>query len=154
MIDPRDASARARYESLARATRDLLAPRWVETERTWDKRNAKRVYYLSMEFLIGASLRNNLAALGLEGAASEACREGGWNSTGSSTKSRMPGWATGAGATRGLLHRLARNLGTPLHGIRPSVRVRHFPAIDPGRLAARGSGQLALPTRSLGGRPG
>ena len=77
VIDPRDASARARYESLARATRDLLAPRWVETERTWDKRNAKRVYYLSMEFLIGASLRNNLAALGLEGAASEACREGG-----------------------------------------------------------------------------
>jgi len=40
--------------------RDVLAQRWVLTEETYQRENAKRVYYLSMEFLLGRSLANNV----------------------------------------------------------------------------------------------
>jgi hypothetical protein len=44
---------------VARSLRDLLPQRWLLTEQTYEAANAKRVYYLSMEFLIGRSLINN-----------------------------------------------------------------------------------------------
>jgi starch phosphorylase len=77
VIDPGDASLRKKYHALARSIRDLFARRWVKTEQTWDSQNVKRAYYVSMEFLIGASLENNVVNLGLEAIVSEACREVG-----------------------------------------------------------------------------
>ena len=52
--------ARERYEAVARSVRDVLSQRWHRTEHTYDRENSKRVYYLSMEFLIGRSLANNI----------------------------------------------------------------------------------------------
>jgi starch phosphorylase len=63
VIDIAAASARDRFEALARSVRDVLSQRWVGTEKTYDTRNAKRLYYLSMEFLIGRSLANNVINL-------------------------------------------------------------------------------------------
>src|SRR6516164_6494005 len=60
VIDPVDASLRQRFEAVARSVRDVLSQRWVETERVYDRKNPKRIYYLSMEFLIGRSLVNNV----------------------------------------------------------------------------------------------
>src|SRR5690349_21582365 len=48
--------ARERFEGIARSVRDVLSQRWVRTETTYEREKAKRVYYLSMEFLIGGSL--------------------------------------------------------------------------------------------------
>ncbi len=58
-VDLSAATARDRFEALARSVRDILSPRWLLTEKTYDRSNAKRLYYLSMEFLIGRSLENN-----------------------------------------------------------------------------------------------
>src|SRR6201981_3258065 len=65
-IDPKVASARERFEAFSRSIRDILAQRWVQTKKTYEQQNAKRIYYLSMEFLIGRSLANNISNLLLD----------------------------------------------------------------------------------------
>src|SRR5580698_8123245 len=65
-IDPKAASARERFEAFSRSVRDLMADRWVRTKSTYEEENAKRIYYLSMEFLIGRSLANNVTNLLLD----------------------------------------------------------------------------------------
>jgi glycogen phosphorylase len=60
VAEPATVGARERYEAFARSVRDVLSQRWVRTEQTYERENPKRVYYLSMEFLIGRSLSSNI----------------------------------------------------------------------------------------------
>ena len=60
------ATPRDRFEALARSLRDLLTQRWIKTQQTHDERNVKRVYYLSMEYLLGRTLAANILNLGVE----------------------------------------------------------------------------------------
>src|SRR4030095_4037165 len=58
-----DSTARDQFEALGRSVRDILSQRWLLTEKTYEQQNPKRLYYLSMEFLIGRSLENNVTNL-------------------------------------------------------------------------------------------
>jgi starch phosphorylase len=75
--DPARAGDRERYEAVARSVRDVLSQRWLKTRQAHDRANPKRVYYLSMEFLIGRSLTNNVTNLRLDPLVQEAVRREG-----------------------------------------------------------------------------
>src|SRR5713101_8213005 len=72
--DQYSATARDRFMSLALTVRDRLIERWISTQQRYYRRDAKRVYYLSAEFLMGRALANNLLNLGLYDTAREAMR--------------------------------------------------------------------------------
>ena len=57
---------RQRYEAFAKSVRDVLSQRWILTEKTYERNNPKRVYYVSMEFLLGRSSANNVTNLLLD----------------------------------------------------------------------------------------
>ncbi len=54
-----------RFIAMALTVRDRLTFRWAQTQEQYAKEDAKRIYYLSAEFLLGRALSNNLHALGL-----------------------------------------------------------------------------------------
>jgi glycogen phosphorylase len=66
VIDEKSIGPRERFEAVTRSIRDVLSQRWVLTEETYEQKNPKRVYYLSMEFLLGRSLANNVTNLLLD----------------------------------------------------------------------------------------
>jgi starch phosphorylase len=72
VVDPATAHRRERFEAIARSVRDVLSQRWLHTERSYERENPKRIYYLSMEFLLGRSLANNLTNLLLDSFARQA----------------------------------------------------------------------------------
>ena len=60
------ADTRTQFEAFARSVRDILSQRWILTEQTYLRENPKRVYYVSMEFLLGRSFSNNIVNLLLD----------------------------------------------------------------------------------------
>jgi starch phosphorylase len=63
VVAPAAAGPREQYAAAALSVRDVLSQRWIRTGETYDRENPKRIYYLSMEFLIGRSLSNNVTNL-------------------------------------------------------------------------------------------
>ncbi len=67
------------YASMALLVRDRLIEKWINTQQSYYNKEAKRVYYLSLEFLIGRTLGNSLINLGLYGKAADAMKELGYD---------------------------------------------------------------------------
>jgi starch phosphorylase len=75
VVKPAAADDHERFEAAARSVRDVLSQRWVLTDETYERENIKRAYYLSMEFLIGRSLANNVVNLLLSPLAAQMAAE-------------------------------------------------------------------------------
>jgi glycogen phosphorylase len=89
------------YKSLALAVRDRLFAQWSATQQAYYKASAKRVYYLSLEFLMGRAMTNALVNMGLDGPAHEAMRTLGL------TLEELEAFESDAGLGNGGLGRLA-----------------------------------------------
>lgn len=72
--DHYNATAFDEFQALAFAVRDRMTERWFATQRTYYQVDAKRVYYLSLEFLLGRMLLSNILSLGALEQYSEAMR--------------------------------------------------------------------------------
>ncbi|MCM8824276.1 MAG: glycogen/starch/alpha-glucan phosphorylase [Candidatus Omnitrophica bacterium] len=115
--DQYTATTNDHFWALALAIRDRIVERWIVTQQKYHRENVKRVYYLSMEFLIGRLLDNYIINLGLEKEVSSALEEMGYNFK------EIEEQEQDAGLGNGGLGRLAAcfldsmaTLGIPCHG--------------------------------------
>ncbi len=99
--DSASATDHDRYNALAESVRDRLIERWIVTQNAYHQQGVKRVYYLSLEFLMGRLLGNNVINLKLDDQCREAMAEYGldWN--------KLRDYETDAGLGNGGLGRLA-----------------------------------------------
>jgi len=77
--DIKEATSQQMYKSLSSVVQDLLAEKRKKFHDKYRKNGDKQVYYMSMEFLVGTSLRNNLYNLGAEDAFAKAVKKCGFN---------------------------------------------------------------------------
>ena len=137
--------SRDRFEAFARSVRDVLSQRWVLTEKTYERENPKRVYYLSMEFLIGRSLANNVTNLLLDPVVKDAVRHK--NLDWIDLLEQEPDAGLGNGGLGRLAACFIESAGdhaTSGDGLRPAIRVRHLQAV-----ASRTAGSTEQPDNWL-----
>ncbi len=67
------------FQAVALAVKDIIADEWIATQKTFQEEDAKTVYYLSMEFLMGRALGNNLINLKVNQVVEEVLTELGFD---------------------------------------------------------------------------
>ena len=67
------------FQAVSYAIKDTIIDQWIATHKEYEKKNVKTVYYLSMEFLMGRALGNNLINLTYYDAVKEALDELGFD---------------------------------------------------------------------------
>lgn len=76
-VDSRTATNYDKFLALAYSVRDRLIDRWMKTQQTYYQQDVKRVYYLSLEYLIGRTLGNSILNLNVDEEISEAMSDMG-----------------------------------------------------------------------------
>ncbi len=67
------------FHAVAYAVRDIIVDQWIETHKTYEEKDSKTVYYLSMEFLMGRALGNNMINLQVNQVIKEVLEELGFD---------------------------------------------------------------------------
>jgi len=78
-VNSASASSKQLYKAIALVVRDQIMEKWANSEEKVNAANGKKLYYLSMEFLVGRALSNNLANVALDETMSAVCKELGVN---------------------------------------------------------------------------
>ena len=119
-----DATAAQMYQAVALAVKDMIIDRWIATHKEYEKQDAKVVYYMSMEFLTGRFLGNNIISLCEQEEIREALSEMGFDLNTIENQERDPALGNGS------LGRLAAcfldslaTLGYPAYGC--GIRYRY-----------------------------
>ncbi|MBW7851875.1 MAG: glycogen/starch/alpha-glucan phosphorylase [Rhodospirillales bacterium] len=115
--DPEYATSRDWFIAAAFAVRDRLIERWMQSMRSYYERDSRRIYYLSMEFLIGRTLTNSMISLGVYDVFKQAIADVGYD------LEELQGWEVEPALGTGGLGRLAAclldsmaTLGLPGYG--------------------------------------
>src|SRR5580700_423453 len=95
IVGANEITLRERYEAVAKSVRDILSQRWLQTHRSYQHDNPKRIYYLSIEFLLGRSLGNNIANLMLDPVAAQLIKDKNLDWTGLLEQEPDPGLGNG-----------------------------------------------------------
>ena len=119
-----DATPAQMYQAVSLAVKDMIIDRWIATHKEYDKQDAKIVYYMSMEFLTGRFLGNNIISLCEQKEIEEALSELGFDLNSIEDQERDPALGNGG------LGRLAAcfldslaSLGYPAYGC--GIRYRY-----------------------------
>lgn len=90
-----DLNDKEAFHAVAYAVEDLIIDDWMATQKAAEKNDAKRVYYLSMEFLMGRALGNNIINLTAHEGIKQAIKELGLDLN--ALEDAEPDWALGNG---------------------------------------------------------
>jgi starch phosphorylase len=105
------------FQGLAYCVRTRLIEKWLRTQRTYYDSHAKRVYYLSLEFLPGPFLKNYVQSLGLERKLADALAGSGFSLDELADEERDPGLGNGGlGRLASCFMDSLACLGIPGHG--------------------------------------
>ena len=74
-----EASQQEVYQAVSQAVKEVIIDQWLATQKTFEKKDPKIVYYMSMEFLVGRALGNNLINLTAYQEVKEALEEIGFD---------------------------------------------------------------------------
>ena len=83
------------YHAVALAVKDTVINDWIATHRTYDEQRVKKLYYMSMEFLVGRALGNTIQALGEQKIVKEALSELGYDLVNIEDQERDPALGNG-----------------------------------------------------------
>ena len=93
--DVSEATLQMVYQAVAYAVKEDVIDNWIATQKAYDKADTKKVYYLSMEFLVGRALGNTMLALKEEDVIREAVEELGFDLTEIEDEERDPALGNG-----------------------------------------------------------
>ena len=126
------------FQAVSYAVKDQIVENWMETQKEYEKKDPKTVYYLSMEFLMGRALGNNMINLQAYDQAKEALEELGVDIN--VIEDQEPDAALGNGGLGSLLYGVACNTWISGIWMWNPLPLRNVQAENPGRLSGGSTG--------------
>ena len=101
-VELNNASQQQIYQAVAYALKEWIIEDWMDTQKTYEEKDPKILYYMSMEFLMGRALGNNLINMSMYGEVKEALDELGVDLN--AVEDQEPDPALGNGGLVSLIH--------------------------------------------------